>query len=372
MNARLYRSPVQFVLLWICLSFIALHSCIFMPPPPRQVAFAPVVRVEKPTYAKGFEIHYLADSSLEVVLFHPDHSGDTLQKFHWIPDSTATLASLSTTHIPYLRELGLMDHLVGIGYGERVIDSLVRSRLDAGLTQSLTTGNDLNHELTLSLQPKILYLYLTNGERLAPLFEAGTACVQVSEYAEEHPLGRSEWIKLFGALSGKSQRANQLFQELETRYRNAEAIAAKATYHPKVMIGSFDQGFWYAPSAKSFIAQLMRDAGGNYYYQDSTAQGNAVIPFERWWVDGMQCDFVGQILESPSEMNESLLLEKDQRIREWPCAKAHHLFGCNTAKHDYHGQALLEPDILLQDLIAIFHPELLPEYAGRYFELAAP
>ncbi|MFM7731826.1 MAG: ABC transporter substrate-binding protein [Flavobacteriales bacterium] len=356
----------------VTLITVGFSSCVFMPQPPRQVAYAPVLRIEKPLYATGFEIRHLADSSLEVVLFQPQTAHDTLQKFHWIPDSSATLASLSTTHIPYLKALGLLDRLTGIGYGERVIDPVVRERIQQGTTQSLTTGNELNHELALSLQPKLLYLYPTNGEQLAPLFEAGTACIQVTEYAEQHPLGRSEWIKLFGALSGKSAQAETIFMAIKERYQQALAMTAEVANRPKVMIGSFDQGFWYAPSSASFIARLIQDAGATYYYQDSLAQGNSVIPFERWWMEGMSCDYIGQILEHPTPVNETYFFEKDQRLKDWPCAQKHQLFACNTALRDYHGMALLQPDALLQDLIAIFHPELLPAWKALYFEKAAP
>jgi len=42
---------------------------------------------------------------------------------------------------------------------------------------------------------------------------------------------------------------------------------------------------------------------------------------------------------------------------------------CNTLKKPFYQKGLLEPQIILADLIKIFHPELLPDHQNQYYEL---
>ena len=42
---------------------------------------------------------------------------------------------------------------------------------------------------------------------------------------------------------------------------------------------------------------------------------------------------------------------------------------CNTARRPYYEQGLLQPDIVLADLVRLVHPELLPGYEPVYFQM---
>ena len=62
-------------------------------------------------------------------------------------------------------------------------------------------------------------------------------------------------------------------------------------------------------------------------------------------------DCWGKVVYAP----EGWLREDAQDAMPWLDMEGKLLFHCNTAEVDYFGQASLEPDRMLQDLVAIFH-----------------
>jgi hypothetical protein len=62
------------------------------------------------------------------------------------------------------------------------------------------------------------------------------------------------------------------------------------------------------------------------------------------------------------------LLTADER-HAWLVPEGVRVFGANTASCDYFGSWVAAPDALLENLIDLFHPELLSERPGeRCFE----
>ena len=45
---------------------------------------------------------------------------------------------------------------------------------------------------------------------------------------------------------------------------------------------------------------------------------------------------------------------------------------CNATFSDYFGDAVMEPHIILADLISIFHPDYVPNHTPKYFHDLVP
>jgi hypothetical protein len=145
----------------------------------------------------------------------------------------------------------------------------------------LTTGNELEPEAVFSIAPDILFVYPFGGKSYEKFLSQGIGCVQVSEYLEKHPLGRAEWIRLFGCLLGKQALADRMFNEIESQYVILrDSIAKGIANRPVVFAGSMDGDRWAVPSANSYLATLFYDAGARYVFSDTSATGNLVLPFE--------------------------------------------------------------------------------------------
>lgn len=335
----------------------------------QQVADAAVVRSYVPQYAKGFSIDYLADSTRRIALFNLDTPGDTLQVIRWKPRSIDAIACLSTTHIAFIQAMGRMDDLKGAGFADRLMDTLAQQRFADGRLVNLTSGNELNPEAVFQVMPQLLFVYPFGGPSYAKFLQKGIGCVQISEYAERHPLGRAEWLHVFGVLLGEEQKADSIFSGIELSYLNLrDSIAAAGEFKPKVFTGSMDGDRWAVPSANSFMATLIEDAGGEYLFSDTSSTGNLVLPFETFLTEAGKADFWGKIIYEANPNSADVIINGDERLRSLKSFSDRHVFYCNALLTDYHGQAILEPHVLLRDIHAIVHPSATNTATGAYFK----
>ncbi|MFM9986490.1 MAG: ABC transporter substrate-binding protein [Flavobacteriales bacterium] len=324
--------------------------------------------VWKPTWAKGFEIQELSDSSINIVLFNLESKTDTLKIIHWKRRKVERIACLSTTHIALLDKLGRLDVLKGVGFADMALNQHARQKIDAGEIKNLTTGDDTDAEIVLSLQPQLFLTYPYGGMNTDRYESNNIVCLPVSEYLEEHPLGRAEWIILVGYLLGEEMQAKTVFAEIESDYVKLRETAMQAANKPTVFTGSYDSGSWFAPPGNSFAAHFIEDAGASYVFSDSSSSGNIVVPVEEFILKVYRADFWGKIVFEKNGFEYKSLFEDDPRISKIKANQSGRIFYCNAAESDYFGDAIAEPEVLLADLIAIFHPELIPNHQPVYFK----
>src|SRR5690606_4394735 len=98
--------------------------------------------------------------------------------------------------------------------------------------------------------------------------DAGTIILPASEWQELHPLGRAEWIKVFGAITGKYEQSVEIFNEAEKSYLDlkGKVIVEKK---PKVLVNAPYKELWWLPGGKSYMSVLIADAGGDYLWNDN-------------------------------------------------------------------------------------------------------
>ncbi|MFM7728760.1 MAG: ABC transporter substrate-binding protein [Flavobacteriales bacterium] len=309
-----------------------------------------------PTYAQGFDWDMLADSTYIITLFNLESPGDTLQVIHWKPRSIERIACLSTTHIPFIHALCKMNLLKGSGFADRTLDAEAKLMYERGELLNLTTGNELEPEVVFAINPDLLFVYPFGGKSYEKFLSNGIGCIQVSEYLERHPLGRAEWIRLFGCLLGEQQLADSIFKSIERPYLQLrDSLANVSADRPTVFAGSMDGDRWAVPSANSYLATLLRDAGGNYIFSDSAATGNLVLPFESFYAAANKATYWGKIIYETNPSSADVITQGDNRLKDITAFREKHVFVCNAMHTDYHGQALLEPARLLNDLHRILY-----------------
>ena len=180
------------------------------------------------------------------------------------PADGLKVATWSTTHVPYLRAIGAEAQWVASGYAERVQlpeESIVALGGDAGLDEErlLVSGADLLTSYPLG----------TDGGTSE---RTGVPVLPLTEYAESHPLGRAEYLRVFGWLTGREAAADSVFDVIESAYSDirlqAEELAATQG-RPVVFTGSNQNGRWTAPGVEGLVARLIQDAGGRYAFEEA-------------------------------------------------------------------------------------------------------
>ena len=200
----------------------------------------------------------------------------------------------------------------------------------------------------------------------------------MAEYAEGHPLGRAEFIKVFGWLTGYIETAEAAFSDIETAYLEAKRIAARAAEEegrPVVFAGSSKGGKWTAPSEDGLVARLLQDAGAAYAFQGADAGrmgiekvgANYEVETEQCALLAAQCDAFGKVVYAP----EGWTVGQARMEAPWFDFDGRLAFHCNTAEVDYFGEAIMEPHVMLADLVALFHPSTGAR-SGVYFKSTTP
>ncbi len=287
-----------------------------------------------------------------------------------LPVSKVVLTS--TPHIPHLDLLGCTWLLAGFPNLDLISTPSIRNLIKEDKVLELGKGASPNAELLLELEPDwVMFSSLGEDPKLLDLCRsAGIPTVLSGEYLEKHPLGRAEWIKFTGALTGNLGAADSIFSFIKEEYmKAAEAVAENPPSHrPSVISGVMYQDIWYAPGGSSWAAELIEKAGGEYVFQDLPQTGSAELSYEFVLDRAMEADFW---LGAADYKNLREMETANSRYANFKAFQEDNVFTYTAKKGEtgglmYFEEGYMRPDLVLKDLIKILQPELLP-YHSLYF-----
>ena len=283
-----------------------------------------------------------------------------------------TVVTMSTTYLPFLDELGLLDRLVGLDDATYVSNATVLKMAEEGKLTMLGYGSGVNVEQALDLSPDLIITYGSGApdyDAHPVLIEAGLKTIVNAEWLETSPLGRAEWGKFIAVFFNKEADAEALFAKTVQQYEEYAALAAGVTEKPTVFTGSDYQGTWSMPGGNSFAANFLKDSGADYLWADDTSTGSLPLAFEAVFEKAQSADYwvnVGYFF-TPDD-----LLAADARYADFAAYQSGNIWNNDAITsanggNDYYESAVAHPELVLADLIKIFHPELLPDYELVYY-----
>jgi iron complex transport system substrate-binding protein len=284
-----------------------------------------------------------------------------------------TAVSMSTTYLPHFVELGLLDALIGTDEFDFVYSPAVRERIDAGEIAEVGGGSFVDVELLLSLEPDVVFTYgigSADYDAHPALIAAGIPTVLNGDYMETSPLGRAEWVKFTSLFFNAEAQANALFDEIETAYTDLAAQAGAEAERPSVLVNAMYGDTWYVSGGASYMAQLINDAGGDYLWADDDSTGGLALSFEAVLDRGEAADVW---LNPNFWLSLADGLNEDERYAAFEAFDTRRVYN-NIARvtplggNDALETAVLHPEQMLADLIAIFHPALLPDHEFRFYQ----
>lgn len=309
---------------------------------------------------------------------------------HVTLNAAQAVACLSTTHASMFDRIGAVDQIAGVGFANLIRNENTRARIDAGGIQDLGGEDDVDFELLINLHPDAFLVYPFGGADYGRFQEAGVPCIPICEYRELHPLGRAEWILAIGLISGNFESSLVAFDRIAREYFEAKlevesfrgempllrveeeldsTISDLDTLsRPSVFAGSFAEGIWYAPPGNSFIGVFLNDAGARYLFSDIKKSGNVELQFEELFDKAYEVDWWGKVIYEPGNLTLDRIRADDERFAELKAFREKKVFYCNAAETDYFGDGVVEPHVILRDLIEIFYPECQEKYDPVYFK----
>jgi iron complex transport system substrate-binding protein len=338
-------------------------------------------------YAKGFSIHrYNGFSVVNVTNPWPnatkkytyilkDINGivpDSLEQFTTISVPIKTIVVTSTTHIPSLEMLEVEKSLVGFPNLDYISSEKVRSLIEKGKVKELGQNQNLNTEVLIDLAPDVLIGYGIDNKNptLDNLEKSGLKIMLNGDWNEQTPLGKAEWIKFFGVLYGKEKQADAIFSSIEKEYKNTVNLAKKVKNKPTVLAGDLFEGTWYLPKGSSWGSQLIEEAGGQYLWSNTKGTGSLALSFEVVFEKAKDADFW---ITSGQYATLKEMQKGNPHYRQFAAFQNRKVYSFALKKGKTGGTLYYElapnrPDLVLKDLVWVFHPELLKNYTPYFFE----
>ena len=333
-------------------------------------------------YAKGFDI---ISTKNEKKLIIKNPYSNTSNNFEYIIKKgihehlnvintpIKKIVVTSTTHIPMLELLGEEKALVGFQNTDYISSTKTRNRIDAGFVKELGNEAALNTESLLELKPDaVIGFTMDNYNKTFNLIEKhGIPVIINGDWREETPLGRAEWIKFFGVLFNKERLADSIFKTIEVDYLAAKYIAKQNTKHPSILSGAIMRNdIWSLPAGESFVAQFLLDANVNYLWKNSKGKGSLQLSYESVLEKAQHAEYW---IAPGYFSSKAQLLENNPHYKNFTAFKNNNIYTASTKRGVKGGVMYYElgptrPDLILQDIIKITNPDVLPNYTLTFFE----
>ncbi len=232
------------------------------------------------------------------------------------------VAALSTSQVGYMLRLGLRDRIVGVSDGQYIVDSVLYYRTRQKTPEFVESiGYDAGAlEKLMALNLDLVLDFTTGGDydNYEQIARTNLPLMLTSEWQEDSPLAKLEWIKLYGILFGVRALADSIYEQEKNKYETLKALIANSASRnggvagvsparggselqgasegeaspdnksekklssfvsrlsskscPRVLAGMSYGGVWHAPGGKSFTANLIRDAGGCYLWASDSSR----------------------------------------------------------------------------------------------------
>lgn len=374
--------------LCFCLSFISCRSDKKASDTKEKAETSTIVdsnTIVSPVYAKGYTIKYLPNNIRLVNIKDPQ--GQSISTYHFaliphgydiqsVPDGYTPIQipvkrviCMTSLQLSNFISLDAYDYVAGITSTRHLFNKEMNERLKNGKTVKIGIEGNFDNEVIMAMNPDVIFISPFKRGGYEAMYETDIPLVPHLGYKETTPLGQAEWIKFIGLFIGQEKEANERFAAIERRYMKLKRLASDVKTRPVVFSGEMRGGNWYAVGGQSFLAQLFRDAGADYFLKDDTRSGGVTLDFETVYSQAESADYWRIVNSYNGDFSYEALKASDSRYADFRAFREHHVLYCNMKKTPFYESMPMEPDVVLSDLIHAFHPSLLPNHQPIYYDL---
>ncbi len=341
------------------------------------------------TYAKNFSVEYFETHKIVTVRNMWRGSANLSFTYALVPRTAALpdlptgmriirtpvqkMSILETVYLGHIKSLDLYDELVGLANVSFAHDVVALEQVKNGYTKKIQEGSSLNIETLLMLKSDLVLTSAMGNPQFdvhPQLERAKQPVVITAGYMEEHPLGRSEWLKFTAVFFDKEEEASRIFDKIAKRYNELSHMVSSAGERPTVLANAPYGGTWHVPGGRSYTARAIEDAGGDYLFSDDSSSGGLPKDFESVYHRAAEVDFW---LHPGVHRDLDGLRSQDGRFARFRAFDVGNVYNNTLRSNGFGGndiweRGVLHPELVLEDLIAIFHPDLIPNHSFHFYE----
>lgn len=347
-----------------------------------------------PKYASGFEITTSEGYSSSLIRVTRPWQGEASESFELLilrngesapagytgavmHGDAERIVALSSSNVAMFDALGKASTIVGVSGLDYISSPAIRKRGEQGLTRDVGYDSNLNFELLMALRPDVVLLYSVAGGNstiTAKLTELSIPYLYIGDYAEESPLGKAEWIIAMGEICGQREEAIKNFEACSERYNaiTKQVINSNLEHKPRIVLNTPYRDVWYLPHNNSYMVKLIKDAGGDYFYDGNTSRQSQPISIELAYKLVSESDMwleTGMAINSIADLKRSI-----PKFADMPPVLNNAVYN-STARttpmggSDFYESGVVQPDVVLADMVEIMHPDILDHELYYYKKL---
>jgi iron complex transport system substrate-binding protein len=285
-----------------------------------------------------------------------------------------SIICMSTTHVSMITALNEEETIKGVSGVDFLFEKKLRTRIEGHKIADVGYEDNLNKELVIKISPDLIMVYGIGNESagyLSKLKELGFKILFNADYLETDPLGKAEWIKVFGALFKKEKEADSIFYSVSEEYNSLKSyINDNIKVRPSVFLGLPWKDTWFISPGNSYLSKLISDAGGDYLWKDTKSQISMPFGIENVYIKAVSAEYW---LNTGSVSNLNEIIAIDNRLEELSSFKKGNIYNNNNrvesgGGNDYWESGTIKPQIILKDIASILHPDLFPGYKLYFYK----
>lgn len=325
-----------------------------------------------PTYATGFEIREDETGNRLICVTKP-WQGDnvTMQTLAILDKGTVSsfdgqyivkpverVVCMSSSHIAMFDIIGRTDDVVGVSGKQYITNPKI---MNNAAVRDVGYDSSLNYELMVTLNPDLVLLYGVSAEDsvvTSKLRELNIPYLYLGDYTEQSPLGKAEWVVVVSEIAGCRDEGVAIFEGIVERYEAVRrSVVDRVGARPKVMLNAPYEDVWYMPSDDSYMVRLIEDAGAEYIYKGVNATGGSkgisleeayrLVSHSDVWLNVGQCHTMGELAGVAPHFMDTQVVARGEVYNNDKRRTA-------SGGSDFWESAIVNPDIVLRDLVTIF------------------
>ncbi len=261
------------------------------------------------------------------------------------------LIALSATPIGMLHKLHEISTIKGITHRKYVWNPTLLRNIASNRVGEFENLAQLNPEKVVKTGANVLVF---DGFGSYPVVEdklnkLGIVCLPNYDWRENDPLGKAEWIKLYGVLTGKVKMANRYFAKVTKEYNALKKQAIKQKNKRTLIAGCLIGDLWYMPAGNSYAAHIFHDA--YFDYQEKNSQGTGSVSFSLEHCLKAHND--ASIWIDPGVSSFQALVRVNPKYRFFQAFKTKNIYCYSHNANYFWENSAIEPQHVLSDYIQL-------------------
>lgn len=334
-------------------------------------------------FAKGFSVLKTSEYT-EVTVHDPWDSTKVLQTYILIDKAKELPANLpqgivirtplekvavsSTVQCSSLAELASDTIIKGARDVSYINEPLTKKRIQENAVVDLGTSALTNVEIIIDLNAEAIFVEPMKGMGLGELEKIKTPVILTPDYMENSALGRAEWLRFYSLFVAKETLADSLFETTRNNYNNIKDLVSDTLSNPTLLVEMMYNKMWNVAAGQSTMANMYKDAGAAYLWADNTETGSLTLNFETVLDKAESADVWLIKYFNETDLTYKSLEKEYKGYALFNAFEKKNIYGCNMKYSLFYEDLPIHPDYILKELVAIFHPQLYPDYELKYFK----